>query len=708
MRPRPRTPTLIRLSPRSSASLRFAACTLALQSIQLCYLKEGVTGVTEHSIERLLVLDTGGQLSALVAAQLETLAHTPLIEVMESLDDFESALVGTWWNGAIVHTSLPAGEAARAVAVVRQHAPSIPVVAINSAGCSSDAQLLMAAGASAVLAIDDLAALLQSLLPHLGQEAHLSVPVGGGPFEEDAHSREVSELTQQLADEVTKRKLAEAKVRDETEIARLVVAWSMDGICVVKHGCIVYANAELGEMMGVDSETLCGREIGHFLIEADRERVTEFCGREVEEGGAPVSTESVLHLPDEQTMEVAIRAAMATLDGAPVVVVVMRDITEVNRLRRQMVGQARTGVLQSIAQGVAHNFGVVTTAISGHAASITDSFLPSSKPYEAARLIQEAARHASHLTRQLISFSKPEGGEAVETVGSVPLGGVLQDGLSLLGHLLTERDITIEIRRATRLPSVIADESGLLDVLVNVLLNAVEAMPQGGKLSIAAVPKHIMLPRGEMKGKPGRFVVLTIRDSGIGMSREQVEKALDPFFTTKRASQALGLGLAVSDAAVQRWGGWIDLKSQRGHGTRVRIFLDRGGVPDEPEAVSGKILLVDDNRACLALMAGALEKEGFDVISALGGKEALARYDEMHEEIVMSVVDWMMPDLSGADVLAAIQERDPEAELMLISGFSRDYCRSCIPHGAWGFLQKPFKGDEVVAAVRARLSRGKQ
>ncbi len=664
--------------------------------------------MTEHSIDRLLVLDDGDQLSKLVSAELAQLEQAPLIEVFSSLEEFVAALEGTWWNGALIGADLSHGDAAAAVAAARLHAPAIPVVAIRGNAALANKALLFEAGASAVLSIDDRAALTKALLPQHGPDAPRTVPVGGGTLEMDPHAREVAELTRRLTEEVARREAAEAKLLDEAEIARLVVAWSMDGVCVVQGGCISYANDELAKMVGASPTDLCGREIGHFLIEADRERITEFCSQHSPKGGAPVTTESRLLLPDEATMEVAVRAAHATQNGEPVAVVVIRDITEVNSIRREMVGHERADVLQSIAQGIAHNFGVVTTAISGHAATITDSFLPSSKPYEAARRIQGAARHASHLTRQLISFSRPANDEAIETVVTVALKSVLQDAMSLLGHLLKERNITIEVRRGDRLPSVMADENGLLDVVVNLMLNAVEAMPEGGKLSIAAVPKHILMPRGEMTVKPGRYVVLTVRDSGIGMSREQVGRALDPFYTTKRSTQALGLGLAVSDAAVQRWGGWIDLRSQRGRGTRVRVFLGKAGTPEDAAPISGKVLLVDDNRACLALMAGALEKAGFDVVSALGGKEALERYEEMHDEIVLSVVDWMMPDLSGADVLAAIQERDPEAELLLISGFSRDYCRSCIPKGAWGFLQKPFKGDEVVTAVRARLSRSEQ
>jgi CheY-like chemotaxis protein len=258
----------------------------------------------------------------------------------------------------------------------------------------------------------------------------------------------------------------------------------------------------------------------------------------------------------------------------------------------------------------------------------------------------------------------------------------------------------------------VADASQLLDTLMNLLLNSVEAMPHGGKITIDATERDVIRPNLKLnpEAKPGPYVVLRVRDTGVGMSREVMDLMFQPFFTTKRSRSAFGLGLTTAQSMVKGWGGWIMARSKEGGGATFRLFIPKAveaareaGGAAEGVSEGQAVLLVDRRAEFVSVMKEALGKAGYQVRTAQSAGEVSGHVEQAGSELDLVVVDAMMPDGEWHGVLSDMIRNGPCKSVLVTSGFCREYVRHHLPPGAWEYLQKPFTPDDLVGIVNAMV-----
>jgi two-component system cell cycle sensor histidine kinase/response regulator CckA len=603
------------------------------------------------------------------------------------------------WDAVVVHLEgdLMAGE--RLVGMVRETSPELPLIVVVQELAPGAVPRLLDAGAHHVLAEPDLAA-LRALVQRLDTDATARARAACEHEQLEQASRasatELAEIRKDLAEMKASQGLLEAARRESDGRYRALVDHSPDGVATARDGRITSANARLASLFEYARDELSGLSLLDLVAESERDRF-----RSLQENGEVGVFESFGVKRSGETFPMGVSVSVAVTGEDDSVLVMVRDMTEQAAAREALSSRERREGAELMAEGVAQNFSNIMGVVSGYAASIAESFLPGTQPHRSASRILDATRHASHLTQQLLNLAKPVDKE-LSSARPVSAAQVIRDVIELAQSTMDSRSITLEIKGLARMPLVLCEGPKLLDVLLNVLLNAADAMPHGGKITINC-HQRFQVRRGS---ETGVYAIVTVRDEGRGMRKEQAEHAFDPFYTTKHGGTSFGLGLPVSQRQVQGWGGWIDLRSAVGKGTRVRIFLRRADGKDAEAEPEGErtVLVVDDSRAAVAMMTGALEKAGYEVLKAFSGDEALTMHQEHQERITLCVIDWIMPGTDGRDVLAALLERDPNSNVLMTSGFSRDYCRSRLKKGGWGFLQKPFSVEELLDAVRGRLS----
>jgi two-component system cell cycle sensor histidine kinase/response regulator CckA len=617
----------------------------------------------DDSRQLLILSDEGGSVDRMREVLADASSAYELVRAAP--DACTHSLGASTWHGVVIELAGDVSRGEELVAAVREQCPDMPMVVVLSSSGDGWVPRLLGAGAHHVLDHADLPALdvvMDRLL---------------------AHARERASVEQ----------LERARQQSEARY-RTLVEGSPDGVSMACDGKIQWANRRMEALFGYGRGALVGVSLLDLVEKGERERF-----RSLQESGQVGVFESIGLKRAGETFPIGVNVSKAEHEGEPAILVVVRDMTEQVRAREALAADERRGSTELMAEGVAQNFSNIMGVVSGYAASIAESFLPGTRHHRSASRILDATRHASHLTQQLLNLTRPVEMQRVD-VGPVRAGQVIRDAVELFSPTLDARNIEVDLKRLERMPLVMAEGPKLLDVLLNLLLNAADAMPHGGKVTITC-HQRFQVRRGN---ETGVYAIITMRDEGEGMRREQVEHAFDPFYTTKKSGNSFGLGLPVAQRQVQGWGGWIDLRSQLGKGTRVRLFLRRSDASLE-EDVRGvqTVLVVDDNPSAVAMMSKELEQAGYRVLKAFSGDEALTLHREHGKQIELCVVDWIMPGTDGRQVLSALMERDPNSNILMTSGFSRDYCRSRLAKGGWGFLQKPFSAVELVDAVRGRL-----
>ncbi len=508
---------------------------------------------------------------------------------------------------------------------------------------------------------------------------------------------------QRLRKDLSVRVEGGAVLQASLQMYRELVQSAIDGICVLQDQVLTYVNPRLCEMMACPPDALVGTSFAQHLAPEEVVRTVGLYRRMTQREASPQRYETVLVNRLGQRLDVGISASMIDVGGVSSVVLMVRDIASQKHARQMAIENERLEAVRSVARGVGNNYANILSVISSYAASIADSFLPNTRPHESARKILDAARHASELTKRLLGVVRVSGTEAGGRVEPVSVAAILQRAYELIAPTLKESGISFALQEDEADLYASVDAGQLMDVVMNVYLNGADAMPQGGAL-VARLAVHTRRqPAGE---HDEQYVEVSITDSGVGMSAEQMSRVFEPFYTTKKDREAFGLGLPVALSMVKGWGGWMELSSQPGQGTCVRILMPRVDRPEpHAEAVrtSRTVLIVDDHDERRRMMVQALLAEGHAVIDTGNGEEAIALYREQADVIDLVVLDWIMPGVDGREVLKVIHDHDPDKRVLMTSGFSRDYVRSQIRLGAWAFLQQPFSEAQFKAAVRKAL-----
>jgi signal transduction histidine kinase/ActR/RegA family two-component response regulator len=391
-----------------------------------------------------------------------------------------------------------------------------------------------------------------------------------------------------------------------------------------------------------------------------------------------------------------------------------RDITGRKKLEEQFRQSQKMDAIGQLASGVAHDFNNILAVIQLQADLLKIGGELSSKQLEFAEQIGVASQRAAALTRQLLLFSRKE----TLKPRDLDLNQSLNAMTNMLRRILGE-DIQIQFKFAME-PLFIHADAGMMDqVLLNLTVNARDAMPKGGRLIIetSAVEFDESVLGQSAQGRPGSFVCLSVSDTGCGIPAENLSRIFEPFFTTKDVGKGTGLGLATLFGIVQQHQGWVSVYSEVGQGTTFRIFLPRLARASPQNSGQHKtavirggnetILLVEDDASLHASVRKILSHFGYHVLDAINGVEALEVWNQNHDEINLLLTDMVMPGgITGIDLAARLLKKNPKLKVIFASGYSAEVAGKDFPlEEGVNFLTKPFQAKKLAETVRNCLDK---
>jgi PAS domain S-box-containing protein len=395
----------------------------------------------------------------------------------------------------------------------------------------------------------------------------------------------------------------------------------------------------------------------------------------------------------------------------------VEDVTERRRAeetRERLEGQLRDAqkmeALGRLAGGVAHDFNNLLTVIAGRTQLVLTGSVPPEAVHHQIEVIHEASRRAAELTKQLLAFSRRQ---ALQP-RVLDVNRVLREAHRILARLLRE-DIALEISYGEGLKRVRADPSQLHQIVMNLVVNARDAMPTGGRLTLATSSAELGAEWGERHPgvRPGAFVALSVHDTGIGMDLRTMASCFEPFYTTKEPGRGTGLGLSTVYGIAQQHGGCVEVASAPGEGTTFTVYLPGVDAAPEPERSTAvfkqegreRILLVEDEAAVRSVTRDILLALGFKVVTAEGGAAAIELLDTRRPRIDLLITDVIMPGLSGREIARQVRERYPGLPVVYMSGYTDEVLaeHELLGKGAT-LLEKPFTAEALVRAIHTALA----
>lgn len=377
---------------------------------------------------------------------------------------------------------------------------------------------------------------------------------------------------------------------------------------------------------------------------------------------------------------------------------------ERHRLEVQFQHAQRFEALGTLAGGIAHDFNNLLMNIQGNTSLMLFEIDDTHAHFDLLKNIEKQVKSGAQLTRQMLGYAR----KGKFNVKPLDLNQVVAESAETFGR--TRKEISIERELEENLLSIAADQGQIEQVLLNLYVNASDAMPGGGTLFLKTKNEtHLNIKGSRYNPKPGNYVQLTIRDTGIGMDKATLERIFDPFFTTKEMGRGTGLGLASVYGIIKNHDGYIDVESGKGWGTTFTIFLPatERGIEDHAEADtrlikgSGTLLIVDDEKLVLDVGASMLERLGYTVLKARDGAEAVKIFEANKDRIKMVILDIIMPGMGGGVVYDKIKSINPEVKVLLSSGYSVDgMAIELLERGCDGFMQKPFTIEQLSGKIQ--------
>lgn len=506
-------------------------------------------------------------------------------------------------------------------------------------------------------------------------------------------------------------KRAEEALRTSEEKYRYVVENANDAIFIAQDGYVKFPNSRLATMSGFSLEELTSRPFLDFVHPEDRDFVEAVHQKRMEGELVPAMYSLRGITKSGETLWVELSSVFRTWEGRPASLNFMRDISQEKRLESQLIHAHKMEAVGTLAGGIAHDFNNLLQAISGYTELLLQQSAEGERGARELQEISRAARRGSELTRQLLTFSR----KVESKLQPVDLNRVVTGVQTLLERTIPKM-IHIELRLMTDIKPVNADASQIEQVLMNLAVNARDAMPDGGTLSIhtSNITLDELYCRRHPDLSPGDYVLLAVADTGHGMDKATMDHIFDPFFTTKEIGKGSGLGLAIAYGIVKSHSGHIRCASRPDQGTVIEIYLpavegiegaqsDLGDSP-RPRGGDETILLVDDDDALRDLGEQMLRLYGYTVISAPDGEDAVEIYTRHRDRIDLVILDLIMPGMGGSLCLQELLAVNPDARVLITSGYSPEgESEKAIRSGAAAFLQKPYDLHELLGAVRTIL-----
>ncbi len=525
----------------------------------------------------------------------------------------------------------------------------------------------------------------------------------------------VTERTKELQQEIDERRRAEEALRKSEEKYRNIFENIAEGIYQsTPEGKILLVNPAIVKMLGYDS----ANELMQINVEAgyqspaDRRKFEEL----MEKYGQVKGLEANWKKKDGTTLIVREKAHVVRDDEGEILYYegTIEDITERKLLEKQLLQSQKMEAVGTLVGGIAHDFNNILTAVQGYTQLALMTVQEDDPLYRTLNGIQKAAIRATNLIRQLLLFSRRQPMELTP----LDLNKVIEDLTKMLSRLIGE-DISLNTDLESDLWTVKADAGSVEQAITNLVVNARDALPEGGEITIKTekVPVNNEYCKTYRDARPGKFVCLSVQDTGIGMDQATIERIFEPFFSTKGVGKGSGLGLSAVYGIVEQHEGWINVESSPDNGAIFRIYLPAGFIrPKEKqrtvvslEAFKGKgerILLVEDEKSVRDSSTKMISENGYMVFAAADVQETLDIFEREEGNFDLIFCDVVLPDGRGPKLVEWLLKRKPGIHVLFTSGYSREKSNwRAIQEGGYQFLPKPYLLPDLLKSLREVLKK---
>jgi PAS domain S-box-containing protein len=519
-------------------------------------------------------------------------------------------------------------------------------------------------------------------------------------------TKELNEKNALLEKEIFERKKMEVSLRESEDRYRKLIELLPLAIMVYRDEKILYVNSMACEIGNLKKHEIEGKSIFFFLPPDYHELIKERYRLTIAGEDQP-SIEIKVVNSDANVLNMELLSCKVNYYGEDAVLVVLNDVTHRKMLEDQLLQAQKMEAVGQLAGGIAHDFNNILTVIKGYT-EIMFSKLDENEPlYKNVEQIRLSSELAESLTHQLLAFSRRQ----ILQPEVLNLNDLILNLQKMMERLLTA-DISIKTHLSSGLWNIEVDPMQMRRVIMNLCINARDAMPGGGEL-ILRTENIIIGMEGVRRGykiKSGEYVCISIHDSGTGMDKETESKVFEPFFTTKDLGKGTGLGLSTVYGIIKQSEGYISVNSDLGRGTSFEILFPRIKKKDKKKKIKKErkanikgrelILIVEDNESVREMTMEMLEMNGYDVISASNGEEALLIFENENKVIHLVITDVIMPGLSGHELSEHLIRKFPEVKILFMSGYSGDIVQKKgeVNHEV-NYIQKPFSSESMLDKI---------
>lgn len=519
----------------------------------------------------------------------------------------------------------------------------------------------------------------------------------------EERTAELSRVNKQLKQEIEERKRAEEALREQQHLFKTILAATPDLLALKDRGSVYKAvNPAFCQFMGKKEEEIIGKTDFDLFPHAEAEIYRRDDCKIMETRKPQVQDEEVVGIEDKKWLRVAKTPVLDETGEAVGILCSVYDISDRKRaekekkeLEAKFQQAQRLEAIGTLAGGIAHDFNNLLTGIQGNASLMLMGMKPTQRHYGRLKTIEKLVQSGAKLTSHLLGYAR----KGKYELKPINLNDLIQETSDTF--VRTRKNISIKRELAHDLFAIEADPGQIEQVLLNLFVNAADAMSGGGELIL----KTSNVTHDDMRKKlyddpmPGDYVLLTVTDTGTGMNKKTLDLIFDPFFTTKERGRGTGLGLASVYGIIKSHGGYIDVESKRRKGTTFSIYLlaskkkARKVIKTSERVIkgTGTVLLVDDEEVILEVGKALLETIGYRVLTAKDGKDAVKVYKKRKAEIDIIVLDMVMPDMGGGKTYDRLKKIDPDIKVLLSSGYSIEgEAAEILKRGCNGFIQKPF------------------
>ena len=518
---------------------------------------------------------------------------------------------------------------------------------------------------------------------------------------------------------VNKRKAADDALRESEDKYRTILESIEEGCFETDiDGNLTFFSNPILKILGYSRDELLGVNTGKYISPDTASKMSRITER-LKETGKPENVTDYGVIRKDGTI-VSLEMSVSLLkdqNGLPVGYRgVLRDVSErkqteeeKHKLETQLQQAQKMESIGTLAGGIAHDFNNILMGIQGNASLMLLKIESDHPNYEKIKNIEKYVQNGTELTKQLLGFAR----RGKYLIKATDLNEIIEKSSSLFAR--TKKEIQVHTDLYEDLWTAEVDRGQIGQVLLNLYVNAWQAMSNGGDLYLQT--ENIILDRSYVqpyKVEPGRYVKISVSDTGVGIDQETQERIFEPFFTTKEMGRGTGLGLASVYGIIKSHGGYINVYSEKERGTVFTIYLPASGkkVPKENEAASaaiikgsGMILLIDDEKMILDVGIELLEELGYTVQSAMRGQEAIDVFQRDRSKIDLIIMDMIMPGMSGGETFDRLKKIDPNIKVLLSSGYSiNSQAAKSLQRGCDGFIQKPFNMSQLADKVQGILA----